>query len=356
MGGIGHAMRHLVDHLSTQANGHQYVALLCAKPLENINWNGVELVQTESGMIDAEFEQIGLPNLLDELKIDLYFNPTFSVPALKTTAYQVAIIHDVVFEEKPQWVEPGLCDYLRRWARFAANHADHIVTVSNHAKARIKQVYEVPENRITRIYNGIPKTAFQRPLGPEIVRARKSFDLERDYILYLGSLETKKGIVELLEAFSSLSTSVFSGDLVLAGAGGHDIDLPAKLRKLGCESRVKLLGYVDESSKASLMAGCELFVYPSWYEGFGLPPLEAMALGVPTLVSNLTSLPEVVGDAALVVDISNKDAFVDALRRGLTDKEFRGAARENGPRRASRFSWEIAAKQYSDLFDSVMGA
>ena len=349
MGGIGRVALGLARALAASPQPHTLL-LLCGTNLPpGLALPPCEMIQTEAAMIDPHFEQFGLPSLLEDLGADLYVNPTFSLPALKTTRWQIAFIHDVVFEDHPEWVEEGLRAYLRRWSRFSAENADRIITVSDHARGRICATYGLDLGRIAVIPNGVD------PLGPvaeeAIAATRDKFRLSGPYILYLGSMEIKKGVPELLAAFASLPPDAEPGVmLVLAGApGGETLDLPALIRQHGCGRPIRHMGYVSDEDRIRLLAGCCLFVYPSKYEGFGLPPLEAMALGRPCVVSNATSLPEVVGDAALQADVSDRESLAAALHRGLTDREFRDRAAITGPAQARRFSWPNAAASFLQL-------
>ena len=357
MGGIGRAAYNLARCLGHRRRGHRVTAIVGNQLPEGISWHGLNVVAVKAAMIDEPFEQFHLPGVVDLLKADIYLNTTFSIPAVKTSKHQVAIIHDVVFEENPEWVEPRLCNYLRRWSRFSAARADHVITVSDHAKSRIESVYGIAPARVTRIYNGIDRTQFERPDENAIASVLARHRLEPPYVFYLGTLEPKKGTLELVSAFARLVRSGFRGRLALAGGlGAGHLDLQAMIAASGVADRVALLGYIDESDKKALLVGSALFVYPSHYEGFGLPPLEAMALGVPTLVSNATSLPEVVGEAALTFDVRNVEAFSGALSQGLTDKSFRHRAVAEGPIRARRFTWDEAADQLLELCERLEAA
>ncbi len=351
MGGIGRAATQLIPELARIRSQHRVTAILGADPPEDLDLGDVELMQVEAGMIDEHFEQLGLPQVLEDLAADVYLNPCFSVPALKTSRAQVSIIHDVVFEDHPEWVQPRLRDYLQRWSRFAATNADHLITVSEHARARICAVYGVPGERVTAIANGIPPTAFARPQPERRQQVRASHRLGAEpFVLYLGSLEPKKGTPTLIRAFASLVTQGFAGPLVLAGAsGGADMDLEALLASSGCRERIRVLGYVDEADKQALLAAADQLVYPSRYEGFGIPPLEAMALGTPCVTSNVTSLPEVVGDVALTVPPDDHLALAAAMRQARDDGAWRARAQELGPQRARHFSWPQAARSYWDV-------
>src|SRR5262249_12499074 len=155
----------------------------------------VHILPVDAAMIDEPFEQLRLPSLLEEIGADLYLNTTFSIPAVRTTAHQLSIVHDVVFEDRPDYVEANLRSYLSRWSRFAAEHADHVLTVSDHARDRIREVYGVDPSRITRVYNGLPASCFEPPSEGEIARVRSKYNLDGPFVLYLGTVEIKKGMV-----------------------------------------------------------------------------------------------------------------------------------------------------------------
>ncbi len=357
MGGIGKAAEELARAVARRPRGHQLTVLLGSQAPADLGIEGADVVRVDAAMIDERFEQLQLPVVLKELQTDLYLNPTFSIPAVRTCKLQMAVIHDVVFEDHPEWVEPWLRKYLQRWSRFSATEADHIITVSDHALSRIKKVYGIGSSRISRIYNGVSSECFLLPSDGALERVKLKFGLDRPYLLYLGSLEPKKGVPELLVAFARLVTSGFGGVLVLAGGkGGSTFDLEGLIAASGCAAQVRCLGYIEEDDKRPLLAGCELFVYPSLYEGFGFPPLEAMALGRPCLVSDQTCLPEITGGAARTVDIRVPDSFARALLQGLHDGAFREHARLRGPERARTFSWDDTADQVLDLCQRMKAA
>jgi glycosyltransferase involved in cell wall biosynthesis len=357
MGGIGRAALELVRALAARPAGHRITMIVGAGYGCDLASENLSIVTVDAAMIDERFEQLHLPSLLEEIAPDLYLNTSFSVPAIKTTKAQVAIIHDVVFEDHPEYVEPGLRAYLSRWARFAASHADHVITVSDHARERIQCLYGAEPSKVTRIYNGIPSSSFVSPEERDVAQVRSRFDLQGPFILYLGTIEIKKGIVELLKAFRRASDSGFGGTLVLAGGkGGPEFDLERQIKIEGCEGRVRSLGFVDEAAKKPLMKACSLFVYPSLYEGFGIPPLEAMALGVPCVVSDLTSLPEIVGEAALIAKVQEPVEFANVLIRAIGDADFRRAAAVAGPARAREFTCERLATQVLELCKLLVAA
>jgi hypothetical protein len=169
MGGIGQAARNLALGMARERREHR-ITVLVGPQAPEFQVSGAALVPVGGAMIDERFEQLHLPPLLRRLNADLYLNPTFSVPVVKTTRHQIAIVHDVVFEEHPEWVEPRLRAYLSRWSRFSAQEADRLITVSDYSLGRIQALYGVEPGRIRRIYNGVPDHFFRRPDPSEVDR------------------------------------------------------------------------------------------------------------------------------------------------------------------------------------------
>jgi glycosyltransferase involved in cell wall biosynthesis len=350
MGGIGRGALALVRSLSRMASGHQLSVIVGAGHEVELGFEGVTVITVDAAMIDERFDQLILPNLLLEMSADLYLNLTFAVPVIKTTRLQAAFIHDVSFEDCPELVEPRLRDYLSRWSKFTAAHADHVVTISEHARGRIREVYGVPEDRITRIYFGIEESAFLPPEAIDLARVKARFGIDAPYILYLGAVEPKKGISQLLAAFRKAIDLGLVEDLIVAGPPGAPIfDVMAQAKKAGCADRVRTLGFIEDQDKKPLMASASLFAFPSLYEGFGLPPLEAMALGVPCIVSDQTSLPEIAGEVAIVTNVFDLARFAADLVHGVRDQHFRRNSGRAGPDRARAFSWHKSAAELLNL-------
>ena len=174
-------------------------------------------------------------------------------------------------------------------------------------------------------------------------------------MLFVGNIEPRKNLTRLVEAYALLlRRSHYRGPLILAGGQGwRNSEIFRCVEELELEKHVKFLGYVPDDVMPALMSGAEIFIYPSLYEGFGLPPLEAMACGTPVITSNVSSLPEVVGDAALMVDPHDVVALADAMHRVLTDRELREEMRRRGLERANEFSWEETARQTLRVYEEV---
>jgi len=266
----------------------------------------------------------------------------------------VFTLHDLIFLFHPETHKP-----MNRWfltlmmPRFL-RAADAVIAVSECTKRDAIRFYGIPEEKITVIYEGVNPRF--RPASPEAIRAvREKYGLPERFILYVGTIEPRKNLTTLLEAFHYL-------------LGGHDLRLVIVgkkgwlyegffrcLRDLGLEDRLIFTGYVPDEDLPAIYSAADLFVFPSLYEGFGLPVLEAMACGTPVVCSNTSSLPEVAGDAALLVDPTDVRALARVMERVLTDETLRASLRVKGIERARRFSWEDAAQKTLEVYQRVAG-
>jgi len=230
---------------------------------------------------------------------------------------------------------------MRRADRW--NKCTHIIAISEAAKATISEHLGVPDEKITVVYTGIDHRLFRTAAPDTIARVRKNFALERPFFLYLGGYDYRKNIPTLIRAFAGIRRS--DVELVLAGGMNRRqrIDLERVCRKAAVS--VRFLGYVDDDAVPALYALATAFCYPSLAEGFGLQVLEAMAMGCPVVAANVSSLPEVVGDAGLLADVNDPDDFASALQRILDDSEQRQNLVARGRERAKQFSWRRCAEE-----------
>jgi len=226
--------------------------------------------------------------------------------------------------------------------------ASHIIAVSQHTKHDLMEYLKIPENRVSVIYNGIDHSIF-KPYKVKI--------LDSPYILYVGSERPRKNLRRLFEAFAKLKGEFPELKLVKAGAvgrsEGYRRNVMRKLASLGITQDVIFVDLVSELDLAHYYSSASLLVYPSLYEGFGLPPLEAMACGCPVVTSNTSSLPEVVGKAGIMVDPYDTDGLAQAMRQVLTDDKLRDDMVGRGLEQAKRFSWEETAEQTLEVYNKV---
>jgi glycosyltransferase involved in cell wall biosynthesis len=268
-------------------------------------------------------------------------------------------IHDLSFEHLPQTFNRRSRTQLRLTVRHTARRATRILTLSEHTRRDIIETYGVTSERVTAIPLAAPAHFGPVNNEKELQRVRHIYGIDGDYILCVSSIQPRKNLPRLVRAFASLRNKRRAGTLpklVLVGkcAWLYDETLRA-LQETGMEDSVILTGYVPQSDLPALYSGAVCFVYPSYFEGFGLPPLEAMKCGAPTIVGNNTSLPEVVGDAGLLIDPYDISAIAAAIERLIDDSDFRRQLTVKGLARARMFDWHETARQTLDIYKQVVG-
>jgi glycosyltransferase involved in cell wall biosynthesis len=269
----------------------------------------------------------------------------------------VVSIHDLSFEHLPQTFNRRSRTQLRLTVRHSARRAARILSLSEHTKRDIIETYGINEDHVDAIPLAAPDHFAPVQDNEELQRVRHNYGIDGDYILSVGSIQPRKNLARLIKAYASLRGEVDVKKLpklVLAGkcAWLYDETLRA-LEESGTKEAVVLTGYVPESDLPALYSGALCFVYPSYFEGFGLPPLEAMKCGAPVIVGNKTSLPEVVGDAALMVDPFDVDAIGAAIKRVIEDSELRTELTIKGQERANAFNWRETARRTLQVYKQV---
>jgi glycosyltransferase involved in cell wall biosynthesis len=238
----------------------------------------------------------------------------------------------------------------------AARRADKIIAISQSTKKDLINLLGAKPEKISVVYPGYDDDIFKPSPDPhKIETALRKYGIIRSYIIYVGILEPKKNILRLVEAFASLKREgKIVHKLVIAGkrAWGDETVFQA-VRRNGLEGEVIFTGYVPQEELPLLMSGADVFVFPSLHEGFGIPPLEAMACGTPVIASNASSLPEVVGDAGILVDPYNVDEIAEAIYKVVSDGKLREQMRRKGLERAKLFSWKKAAQQTLQILEDT---
>lgn len=356
-GGIGNYAASLVRALAETDEADEFVLLRSASRYDEplVVAPNFREERVPAAMLDADWEQLHLPDLLEELEPDLYHNPTFALPVVKPCRL-VTTIHDVVFHLRPELVAPSLRQYLAHWTAVAAGLADLIITVSHYSKSAIQQAYGVEAARIGVVYEAADTTRFYPRYGGILENEfRKRYGIEGPYILYVGSLEPKKNIDYMLQGFAEMLRGGLDVTLVLAGGGGGAAyDVGEAIDSYGVQRHTVVTGFLPDGLLPTVYSAAALFVYPSLYEGFGLPPLEAMASGVPVIVANATSLPEVVGEAAVLVDPHDPGDLASRMAQLLSDEESRQKLVAAGMERAQQFSWQQAALETLAIYQQAV--
>jgi glycosyltransferase involved in cell wall biosynthesis len=287
--------------------------------------------------------------------LDLFHAQFIVPPFLKCK--KVTTIPDIAFEHHPQFFSA----YQRAWSkvliRDSAKKADHIITVSEYSKRDLVETYGIHEEKITVTYEGAGKEFV--PLDREKSKSEiaRKYKIDGDFILYLGRLQARKNLRRLVNAYARVREAGFTHSLVLAGQQDSFFQpVLARVRELKLENNISFPGYVAAEDVPTFYNAAEVFIYPSLYEGFGLPLMEAMACGIPVITSRGSSLDEVAGDAAVLVDPLDELSISEALKNVLNDSELRTRLSVAGLRRSRLFTFENAARQTLDVYERVLGA
>lgn len=297
------------------------------------------------------YEYAVLPMRAQRQHVDLLFSPGFTAPARRGYASVVNIL-DMQPEDMPENFAPFYHFVHTRLMRRAARSAAHILTLSEHAKRRIVAVYGIPPERVTVSYLAA-EPAYFTPVTPgEITRVRQTYGIHAPYILSVATLHPHKNLDALIDAFASLrATRDAPLQLVLVGLRGNAAaTLQTKIRAAGIGGATVMTGWAPDADLPALYQGAAVYVLPSRYEGFGIPVLEAMASGTPVVTTTAASLPEVAGDAALLVDPDDRAALVEAVRRVLDDPMLRDDLIARGKARVPRFTWRKTAEATLEAF------
>ncbi len=275
---------------------------------------------------------------------DVLFIPSHVVPLWHPPA-TVVTIHDLGYRFYPRQHTLSARLYLDASTRFSCRAARRVVADSEATARDLQREYGVPAQKISVVYPGLdPGLAQASAAAQQAVRQR--YQLRQPFVLYVGTVQPRKNLSRLIEAFGHLAGDMPGLDLVIAGKTGWLADdIFARARQLALDSRVRFPGYVPQEDLAPLLSAAECFVMPSLYEGFGLPVLEAMACGTPVICSTAGSLPEAAGDAALQFPPTDVSALAAALRRLLSDRALRQELVSRGRRQAARFTWERCARE-----------
>ena len=300
-------------------------------------------------------EQIHVPWVLRRERPDVFHAPHYVLPAA-VGCRSVVTIHDCIHLMFPQYLpNKAAYAYARASMWAAVKRSNCILTVSEASKRDILHFFNVAPEKIVVVYNAIDEHFWLTPPEEEVSRVRERYQLDHQFILYVGNIKPHKNLGRLIEAFAGLRRTGFE-DLKLLIIGDEISKLPSLRRAVHghkLHKHVRFLGYLSEGPLRALYRLASLFVFPSLYEGFGLPPLEAMASGTPVVTSNQSSLPEVTGDAAVLVDPYDVASIEDGMRRVLTDPALAADLRRRGPERAREFSWVRSVEKTRAVYGQV---
>lgn len=303
----------------------------------------------------ALWEQSVVPLQVARLRPDVYHSPNYILP-LALNRPSVVTIHDLAYLDRSiHRLRSHL--YISRLGALAVRKATRVICVSAYTRDQLLRIYPAAEAKVRVVGEGIDERF--HPAGPDEVEAvRRRHGLERPYLLFVGTVEPRKNLARLIQAFGhAVRRSGLPHELVLAGGRGwKDAAIYDAWGASAVKDRIRFLGYVADGDLPPLYSGAEVLCYPSLEEGFGLPPLEAMACGTPVLTSDRSALPEVTGEAALLVDPLDEEAIACGLERLGTSGGLRSDLARRGLERAARFRWDRVATETLAVYTEAAGA
>lgn len=285
-------------------------------------------------------------------RADLYHFPNFTIPPLASRARRVVTIHDMSFFRYPQFAEERNLRFLRAMIHSTASRADAIITDSRFSSMEIVECLGVKADIVHAVHLGVSPDCC-RASGETVAALRRHFDLRSPYLLTVGTLEPRKNLEFMVSVFEQLKD--FDGDLVIAGMRGWKYEpILQRMRNSSRAARIRYLEYVPDEDLPALYSGAELFLTTSFYEGFGFPPLEAMACGTPVVSSAGGSLAEVLGDKAVVLHSWDTQEWVHAIEGTITNEELRNRLSNEGPPHAKAYDWRKTACQTFTVYRRVL--
>lgn len=295
---------------------------------------------------------LSLPRALRALRPDVFHCQYILPPGVSSKS--VVTIHDLAHEHYPGFFTRLEGLRMRTLVPWSARRADHIITVSEYSARDIETLYGIDRSRITVAYQAAPPRFRPRDRQPCRAHLERAYGLRSPFLLYVGRVQARKNLIRVVEAFAGLFKDYADLKLVIAGKPDLQYErLIARVRELGLQEEVIFPGYVPEEDLPLFYNAAEIFVFPSIFEGFGLPIMESMASGVPTITSAGSCLTEIAGDGALLVDPLSVDSIAGAIRRILDNQDVRSQLIERGLRRSALFSTQSFAGKVLDVYRAL---
>lgn len=360
--GVGHYTYYLVKHLLQLDKKNHYVLFFDHRStsVQEFKRKNVEIIRFPYSeykkYLPIAYSHVYVSRVLHKAKLDLFHAPANIIP-LQYTKPAVVTVHDLAIYQHPEWFPPKQDFSVKVLVPRSLQKAKQIIAVSHSTARDIQRQFHVPQQRLTVIHEGYELTKAPSKLAMHALR--KHLKLQEKYFLYVGTLEPRKNIAGMITAFDALvrrkPKKYKNVQLVLAGAKGYQFIENYKAIQAVQAGSIRYVGYLSQRDKQALLHGAVAFVFPSLYEGFGLPVVEAMAAGTPVITSNVASLPEVTGKAALLINPQSSLALQQAMEKMLV-KKTRAAYSKKGKAQAKKFSWDKCAKETLKVYASVSAA
>jgi glycosyltransferase involved in cell wall biosynthesis len=370
-GGISRYIRYLLTALTNQSGPHEYTIFVNGQDIiDHLNESAGKDVTGRSGQTQITYvpeswpeskpisrvawEQFKLPSLLREKRIDVFHSPANVLPEwLPHSCAGVVTLHDLAFLRYPHVLTHSKRIYQRIFTLHSLRRATMVIANSNSTKQDAIELAGIPANHIRMVYPCIEERFSNVILDEDIQSFRQTHGLTKGFLLYLGTLEPRKNITTLIEAYVQLR-KIYGREekLVLAGGKGWLFDsIFQRVQELGLETEVLFPGFVSDAAQLLWYHSASVFVYPSLYEGFGMPVTEALACGIPVVTSNTSSLPEAGAKLALTVDPYDSEAMARAICKALTDKTLRKQCRTQAAMVRQQFSAQRMAEQTIAVYE-----
>ena len=360
-GGIGRYTRGLVHALAAMPPQDEYVLLVAGSgndPELNAPAFHIRNLPLDERYTNIIWHRAGLPFPKVEWftgSIDIFHSPNFVLPPV-ARASTVLTIHDLSFMRMPQCAEPSLREYLSRVVPKAVARADRVLADSQNTKSDVIELLDVSPDKVDVVPAGVEARFRPTDERNALEAVRRTYHLGKGpFILSLGTLEPRKNFTGLMEAYALLKREEkLPHRLVIAGGTGWLCEgIFETVRQLQLEDNVTFAGFIADEDLPALYNLADLFAFPTLYEGFGLPVLEAMACGTPVATADNSCMPELVGDAALLIDANDTEGLASAMWRVLSDRELRDSLIGRGLARARRFTWSQAARKLLDAYNRL---
>jgi glycosyltransferase involved in cell wall biosynthesis len=361
----------LLNNLFTIDKKNDYILFLSGAKKPRFNFSvfsqyknvKIKHLKISNKVLNFFFWYLNWPKI-DELagKADVVFIPNIIFGAVSEKTKLVVTIHDLSFERHPEFFS-----LKRRWwhifinARKICRRADRIIAVSDSTKNDLVDLYGVPEEKIRTVYNAISKNfkVVDRN-SAELVRIKKKYGLPYKFILFLGTIEPRKNISGLIKAYEALQKyakknnleEIEKYNLIITGESGWKNEkIFLEINNSEFKNKIKIINSIPDEDKVYLYNLASLFVYPSFFEGFGFPPLEAMACGTPVIASNNSSLPEIIGEAGILIDPDKPEEIFKAIKEIITKRELRENLIQKSLQKTREFSWQKTAREVLKMFE-----
>lgn len=358
--GIGTYTFQLIKSISEIDSENEYLLFMPEGGTCDFGYNkNFNIKNITENTTDNFWDEVNIPNILEDSEIDIYHIPQNGIGLPRDKRCPMVItLHDIIPYKMPETVGPTYLKIFLEQMPFIVSQCDGIITVSDFSKSDIINTFNFPKEKV--FVTSLAPEDIYKPLNKEFSKSiiKDNYSIEGDFILYIGGFSPRKNIIGLIEAFSKLTKCYKSNiNLVIAGKRGSSYETyKNRARELNVSDMVIFPGFISLEHLPYLYNAAELFVYPSFYEGFGLPPVEAMACGVPVIAANTTSLPEIIGESAVLIDPNNINEIFSSMQEVLEDNELREKLILSGLVRVSQLNWKHTAKKTVLAYNKIINS